>query len=203
MRLFDKGISSKRQPQASGVPFEGLGLVESLSWNRILDLPEIDGGRFIHFVTEALAKRRSVVRIDLGILGRPRDGDVSKAPANEFGVDVGVHIHEDAFCGETLRAVRGHGVTVIEVPHLPGIERHGSVFTSIHANGDDSIVADLLKGAEVTVGKLTFNLAVPADAAQPFLVFFLYGQQMFSLGSVTMTWAYLPALMLNSLLPRM
>lgn len=108
-----------------------MGLVESLSRNRILDFSEIDGGRLIYLVTETFAKRRSVVRIDLGVVGRTRDGDVGKATADEFGVNVCVHIHEDAFRCKTLRAVRGYGVTVIEVPHLPGIERDGSVLTSI------------------------------------------------------------------------
>jgi hypothetical protein len=137
-------VSSQREAQASAFPFEGVSLIESLSRNRNLDFPEIDGRWFIHFVTKTFAKRRSVVRIDLDIVGRTRDGDVGKAAADEFRVNVRVHIHDDAFRCETLRAVRGYGITVIEVPHLPGIERHGSVLTSIHADRNDPIVADLL-----------------------------------------------------------
>jgi len=105
-------------------------------------------------VAEAFAECRGVVRIDLGIVGRTRDGDVGKATIDEFGVNVCVHIHEDAFCCKTLRAVGGYGVTVIEMPHLLGIETDYSIFSSIHTDADLSILSDVLDASKVTIGDL-------------------------------------------------
>ena len=71
-------VGSQREAQAGGFPIEGVSLIESLVWN--LDLPEIDRRRVVYCVTETFAKRRSIVRRDLGIVrpyaqtGRRRNG---------------------------------------------------------------------------------------------------------------------------------
>ena len=43
----------------------------------------------------------------------------------------GVHVDEYPIRGESLRAVRRDGVTVVEVPHLRCIERQGSVLLAV------------------------------------------------------------------------
>ena len=111
---------SERQTQTGGVPFEALGLVESLSLNRILDFPKIDGRRLIDLVTETFAKRRSVVRINLGVESGAGDGDVAEAGVEQVRVDGCVGVDEDALGGEALGAVAGDGVTVVEVALFGG-----------------------------------------------------------------------------------
>src|SRR5882757_10798939 len=97
-------------------------------------------------------------------------------------MNIRVDIDENALCGETLRAMRGHGVAVVEVAHPVCIEGNG--FAVVHSDGKLPIVAELLDGAKVTVGdtdlsigrgelqavadsEFAFDLAVGAYAAQP------------------------------------
>lgn len=47
-------------------------------------------------MTDAFGKRRRVVGINLRVTGRPRDGDVGKAAADEFWVNVGIHVDQNA-----------------------------------------------------------------------------------------------------------
>jgi len=93
-----------------------------------------------------------------------------------------VHVDQYALRGKSLRAVRGYGVTVIEVAHLARVERY--CLPAVHADGELPILADVLDGCEGAVsdaklpvgrselepvadGKLALDLAVGADAAQP------------------------------------
>lgn len=79
--------------------------------------------------------------------------------------------------------MRGHGITMIEVPHLVSIEAYGSFF-AIHADTDLAVISDVLDSGEVTIGylqipqwscklhlisnsKLALDLAVRCDSAQP------------------------------------
>ena len=50
------------------------------------------------------------------------DGDIAKAGVEQVRVDAGVGVHKDALGGETLGTVAGHGVTVVEVAMVLGVE---------------------------------------------------------------------------------
>jgi hypothetical protein len=50
------------------------------------------------------------------------DGDVAKAGVEKVWVDAGIGVNQDALGGETLRAVAGDGVAVVEMAMLAGAE---------------------------------------------------------------------------------
>ena len=133
-------------------------------------------------MTEAGGKRGRGIGIDLDILSRTRHGDVGKARIDEVGVNADVDVHQNPVGGESLGAVAGDGIAMIEVPHLVGVERNGLAI--VHADGKLSILTDALDGAEVTIGdaklfvgrvklqpvpdgKRPLDLAVGTDTVEP------------------------------------
>lgn len=99
-------------------------------------------------------------------------------------MNFGIHIHQDALGGKPLRAVRSHGVAMIEMPHYAWIKGYGLVFLSVHADGHFAVVPNMLKCAQVAVSdvkrsirrselqpltqsNLALDLSIGADAAQP------------------------------------
>ena len=68
-------------------------------------LVKIEGGGFAHIGAEALGKRGGIIGVNVGVLGRTRNGDLGKAGVEEFGERIGVHIDEDAVFGHTLGTV--------------------------------------------------------------------------------------------------
>jgi hypothetical protein len=61
-----------------------------------------------------------------------------------------INIDDDALRSESLRAMTGDGIAVIEVPHLVGIE--GYRFAVVHLYGELAVFVDALHGAKVAVG---------------------------------------------------
>ncbi|MGA2891097.1 MAG: LysR family transcriptional regulator [Terracidiphilus sp.] len=106
-----------------------------------------DAGR--HFVEDA---RSAVLHAERAVVGARAAFHGADEVLDEFRVNVGVHVDQNALRGETLRAVRGHGVSVIEVPHLCRIECDRPIFAAVHVDGYFAALADLLDGSEVTVG---------------------------------------------------
>jgi len=102
--------------------------------------PLRDGGTLCDFErgglgdvgAELRGKLGEIAREDLRVLRCARNGDVGKAGIDEFRVNVGVHVDQNALRGESLRTVRGHGVAVIEVPHLGWIEGDHPFFSAVH-----------------------------------------------------------------------
>ncbi|MHB8348754.1 MAG: hypothetical protein ACYDHM_16800 [Acidiferrobacterales bacterium] len=93
-------------------------------------------------MAEAGDKRGGIVGISLRVVRSAGDGNIRKAGVYQLGVNIGVDVDEHALGGESLRAVAGDSIAMIEVPHLVRIEGYG--FAVIHADGDWSIFADLL-----------------------------------------------------------
>ncbi len=60
-----------------------------------------------------------------------------------------VDIHENTVGGESLGAMTGDSVAVVEVPHLVGVEGDG--FTVVHLYGELAVLVDLLHRAKVAV----------------------------------------------------
>ena len=67
---------------------------------------DLDSGGFADVGTETFGKRCCVVRVDSRVIGRARDGHISEASVDEFGMSRGVHVDQDSIRGESLRAVR-------------------------------------------------------------------------------------------------
>jgi hypothetical protein len=112
-------------------------------------LVKIEGGGFGHIGAEALGKGGGIIGVNVGVLGRTRNGDVGKAGVEEFGERIGVHIDEDAVFGQTLGTVAGNGIAVIEVPHPSGVEIDSS--SVIHFHGQAIVIADGFDPAAITV----------------------------------------------------
>ena len=65
-------------------------------------------------------------------------------------MNVAIEIHHDTFRRESLGAVAGDGVTVVEVAHVIGIETDN--FASVHFYGELAVLVDASHGAKVAVG---------------------------------------------------
>src|ERR1017187_10208701 len=112
-------------------------------------LVKIEGRGFAHIGAEALGKRRGIIGVNVGVLGRAGDGDVGKAGIEEFGERIGVHIDEDAVFGQTLGTVAGDGIAVIEVPHSSGVKIYSP--SVIHFDGQAIVIADGFDPAAITI----------------------------------------------------
>ena len=93
-------------------------------------------------------ERSRGISIELRVLGSAGDGDIGEAAIYQFGVDGGVDVYQYAVSRESLRAVTGDGIAMIEVSHLLGVERNR--FTIIHADGELPIL-DLFHSGEVAI----------------------------------------------------
>lgn len=135
-----------------------LGSSDCPAWKRALVIHQSDRGRLGYFAAEIFGKHARVVREDLGVVRGARHGNIRKTRIDEFGMNICV---DDA-----------------------GVEGDDSFLTTIHANCDCPVSADLLNGSQVTTGnpqfpvgrrpldpvadgKLPLDLTVSADAAQP------------------------------------
>src|SRR5208283_2917946 len=112
-------------------------------------LVKIEGGGFAHIGAEALGKGRGIIGVNVGVLGRARNGDVGKAGVEEFGERIGVHIDEDTVFGQTLGTVAGNGIAVIEVSHPSGVKIDSS--SVIHFHGQAIVIVDGFDPAAITV----------------------------------------------------
>lgn len=64
------------------------------------------------------------------------NGDVCEACVDDFGVRGGLHVDQHAACGESLRAVGGHGIAVVEVTHLRGVEGDVARLVAVHLHAE-------------------------------------------------------------------
>ena len=65
-------------------------------------------------------------------------------------MDFGVDVNNDPICGESLGAVAGDSVTMIEVTHLMRVKI--DAFATVHPHGKLAGAFDVLDRAKVTVG---------------------------------------------------
>ena len=78
------------------------------------------------------------------------DGDIAETGVEQVRVNAGVGIDQDAFCGESLRAVAGDGISVVEVAMLTGVELYGPVV--VESGGDLPIRPDGFDDGKVAIG---------------------------------------------------
>ena len=77
-------------------------------------------------------ERSCGIRVELRVLGRAGDGNIGETAVYQLGVDGGVDVYQHTVSRESLGAVTGDGIAMIEVPHLFGVERNR--FAIIHTD---------------------------------------------------------------------
>ena len=128
------------------------------------------GAEFCHVVGE-----------ERGLVAGAGDGDVAEAGVEQVRVNAGIGVDENALGGETLGAVAGDGIAVVEVAMLAGVEFDLAVV--VEAGGNAAIGRDGLDHGEVAIGdakrlvgrgeldavadgELAVDLSVDADAGE-------------------------------------
>ncbi len=126
------------------------------------------GGKFCHVVGE-----------ERGLVAGAGEGDVAEAGVEQVRVDAGVGVDKDAFGGESLGAVAGDGVAVVEMTMLAWVELDLAIVGE--ARGETAIGMDGLDGGQFAIGnperfvgrgeldavphgELAFDLLVDANA---------------------------------------
>ena len=102
-----------------------------------------------NLATQPVAEIGSVIGIDLSVEACARDGNVGKAGVEQVWVDAGIAVDEDAFSSESLGAVTGDGVAVIEMAMLDGIKLDLAVV--VEASRKAAVGMNCLNDGEVAV----------------------------------------------------
>ena len=140
---------------------------------------EFQGGGLRDIGSELGAQFRHVVGEERGLVAGARDGDVAEAGVEQVRVDAGVGVDEDAFSGESLGAMAGDGVAVVEMTMLAWVELDLAIVGEV--GGETAIGMDGLDGGELAIGnperfvgrgelnavahgELAFDLLVDANA---------------------------------------
>jgi len=87
---------------------------------------EVHRGCLADLVRKPGSRRCGVVGIDSRVVRRMRYRDISETGVDERAGRVGIDVDQDAPLGESLGAVRGHGIAVIEGSYLRWIERNST-----------------------------------------------------------------------------
>src|ERR1700722_14232159 len=102
-----------------------------------------------NLATQPVAEIGSVIGIDLSVEACARDGNVGKAGVEQVRVDAGIAVDEDAFSSESLGAVTGDGVAVVEMTMLVGVEFDQAIV--VEADGYATIGVDRLDRGHVAI----------------------------------------------------
>ncbi len=102
-------------------------------------------------MAKPLAKSGCIVGENLGVVRGAGHGNISEAGIDKLRRCFGVHVDEDALGGHSLGTVRGHGVSVVEMPHVTGVEHDGSLVLALQP-GRDLGTVNLLNGRQIAVG---------------------------------------------------
>lgn len=102
-----------------------------------------------NLATQPVAEIGSVIGIDLSVEACARDGNVGKAGVEQVWVDAGIAVDEDAFSSESLGAVTGDGVAVVEMTMLVGVEFDQAIV--VEADGYATIGVDRLDRGHVAI----------------------------------------------------
>jgi hypothetical protein len=112
-------------------------------------LSDLERGRLDYIVRQFADEGRCVICIDMGIVRSSRHGHVCESFVDEVCVNVAIEIHHDTFSCQSLGAMTGDRVAVIEVPHLVGAEVNR--FAVVHLYGELAVFVDALHRAKVAV----------------------------------------------------
>lgn len=113
-------------------------------------LGHFQSGCFADLGAELLAKTIHVVGEDRRFAAGARDGHVSESGAEQVGMDAGIGVNENALGGESLGAMTGDRVAVVEMPMLANIEFDLPVI--VKTNADAAISRNGLDHGKIAVG---------------------------------------------------
>jgi len=113
-------------------------------------LADFEGGRLRNIGSELRSKLGHVVGKECRLVASAREGDVAKAGVEQVRVNTGISMNENALGGETLGAMAGNGISVVEVAVLAGVELNLPVI--VQAGRKAAIGMDRLYDGKVTVG---------------------------------------------------
>ena len=105
---------------------------------------DLQGRGFADIGPELQTQFRHIVSEERGLVAGARDGDVAEAGVEQVRVDAGIGVDEDAFGGESLGAVTGDGVAVVEMTMLAGVELDLAIVGEV--GGETAIGMDGLDG---------------------------------------------------------
>ena len=101
---------------------------------------DFQGGSLRDIGSELGAKFCHVVGEEHGVVAGAGDGDIGEAGVQQVRVDAGIGVDEDPFGGESLRAVAGDCIAVVEMTMLARVELDLAVV--VEAGGDAAIRRD-------------------------------------------------------------
>ena len=99
-------------------------------------LAKLDSGGLGYVMGELFSQRLGVVGVNTSVFRGARDGNVGEPGVDEAASRIGVNVGENAVCRKSLRAVRGHDVAVLEIPHLLRIKGHRALFFAVQPHAD-------------------------------------------------------------------
>ena len=140
---------------------------------------EVQGGGLRDIGSQLGGKLCHVVSEERGRVAGAGDGDVAEAGGEQLRVHACIGVNEDAFGSESLGAVAGDGVAVVEMTMLAGVEVDLPIVDEV--GGETAIGIDGLDGGQLAIGnperfvgrgeldavahgELAFDLLVDADA---------------------------------------
>ncbi len=103
---------------------------------------------FAVFGTECGGEATRVVRVNLRVVSRARDSDISKAAVDETSRAVRVDVDENAPGRQPLSAVRRNGIAMIEGTEFFRIEGDGAAILAVHVHRD-FVAAELCDRAQL------------------------------------------------------
>ena len=140
---------------------------------------DFQGRGLRHIGSELRGEFFYVVGEECGLVAGAGDGDIREARVEQIWVNAAIGVNEDAFGSESLGAVAGDGVPVVEMAMLAGVELDLAIVGEV--GGETAIGMDGLDGGQlaignpkrfvgrgeldaVTCGELAFDLLVDANA---------------------------------------
>jgi hypothetical protein len=93
----------------------------------VLHLRKIHGGGIAYITVHILSECGGIIGVEACFMRSSRNRDVSESRVDQIRMCRSIDIHENALCGQTLRTMGGHGISMIEVTHHAWIKGYGSV----------------------------------------------------------------------------
>src|SRR5271170_370845 len=101
-----------------------------------------------HVAAEFLAQRRCIVRINLRVIASTRDGNVGHTAVEQIlGTQFSVHVNQDTVGSLSLAGVAGHGIPMIKMRMLVGIEVDCAA--TVHPQAKPPVYVDALDSPQL------------------------------------------------------
>src|ERR1019366_4080232 len=104
---------------------------------------------------EFLPERLCVVRKNLGVIASTRDSDIGHAAVEQIlSAQLGVYVNQDTVGSLPLAGVAGHGIAMIEMQMLAGVEFDRAA--TVHLQAQPPVPSDALDGPQLAVRNFQF-----------------------------------------------